>query len=174
MTTLPQKDLTTFFLSAGFSGYLPKMPGTYGSIVGLILAFFIMYEGGFTEQPWLNSIILVALAMVFYYISIPLINKYERETNNYDASWIVIDEVVGVFLALSWYPIWYSWWLPIIGLAIFRYFDIAKPFPVSWANEKRGGKYVLIDDIIAGVITVLVMVSLVFFLRFVEILSSFT
>lgn len=169
MNSKPPKNLSSFFLSASFSGYLPKMPGTYGSLVALVIAYIIMYDGGFTETPWINSLILIMLSIVFTISSIPLINTIETQSKIHDPSWIVIDEVVGLFISICWYPIWYVWWLPILGFALFRFFDIAKPWPISLANDRTGGFYVMLDDILAGSATLFILVGIIYLLRFYEI-----
>jgi phosphatidylglycerophosphatase A len=168
-SSLKMESFGNVFLSFFGAGYLPKMPGTWGSIAGLIIAYIIMFEGGFTEQPYINGSILLTLAVVFTVFAIPLIDKVISADDSNDPSWIVIDEVAGIFLALAFPPFWVYWWLPLIVFFLFRFFDIAKPFPVSWADNKKGGLYVMLDDIIAGALAFVVGFALLYTLRLVDI-----
>jgi phosphatidylglycerophosphatase A len=74
-----------------------------------------------------------------------------------DASKIVIDEVVGMWLILS-VPIFPKTWIwNVIALIFFRLFDITKPFPISWLNSRKGSIWVFADDIVAALYTIMIM-----------------
>jgi phosphatidylglycerophosphatase A len=133
-----------------YSGNLPKAPGTWGSIAALII-FLIPNE-------YRTSITLILL-IFFFLISIPLIDSYEKE-NGDDNSKIVIDEVLGMWL-ISFMPVMEQniYWI-LIGLFLFRFFDISKPFPISVLNSKKGAIYVILDDILAAIYTIIVIFCL--------------
>ena len=133
------------FLSAGGLGFLPKMPGTYGSLGGLILALII-------PSLWLG---IAACALLLF--SIVLINHLMKKgiIEQSDPSWIVIDEVVGqmipfIFIGTS------SWFLILLSFILFRFFDISK---IGWVGkierlcEKSPNTHalgVMMDDVVAG------------------------
>ncbi len=122
------------------SGYLPKAPGTWGSLVAVIPLFF--------DIPYIRWIFFTLFAISWF--AIPLINSVEKETHN-DPGFIVIDESMGI-----WF-LFFSPYIPhdiiyiFLGVAFFRYFDIAKVYPCNLLNNKNGGLYVMLDDLIAAI-----------------------
>jgi phosphatidylglycerophosphatase A len=79
-----------------------------------------------------------------------------RQTSVADDQAIVIDEVVGIWITLALAP--RSLWIMAAGFVLFRVLDIAKPWPVSWADRRVPGVWgVMLDDVIAGVIALLVL-----------------
>ncbi len=122
-------------------GYLPRAPGTWGSLVALPPAWLLLAASG----PWG---LLASTAVVFivgWWASATTV----RRTGAKDPGFIVIDEVAGQWLALVPLPL-----DPIAfvaGFALFRLADILKPWPVSWANRSvPGGLGVMLDDMLAG------------------------
>ena len=144
-----------FFITLGYSGLAPKAPGTVGTLVSLPLGILIlMYFGSQT--------LFLATALISI-IAIKAINKYEKKTGIHDDKRIVIDELAGMWFALSIAPaitivasdifIWENGFLiqSILSFALFRYFDIAKPSIIGRIDrEVAGGLGVMGDDIIAG------------------------
>ena len=144
-----------FFITLGYSGLAPKAPGTVGTLVSLPLGMLIlMYFGSQT--------LFLATALISI-IAIKSINKYEAKTGIHDDKRIVIDELAGMWFALSIAPaitlstndilVWENGFLiqSILSFALFRYFDIAKPSIIGRIDrEVKGGLGVMGDDIIAG------------------------
>ena len=136
-------------LATGFGvGLVPVAPGTVGSIVALPVWWWLLADLSFA----VNCGVLMALIGLGSWI----IDRACRKTGVGDAGAIVLDEFVGVWIALIAAP------KTLIGLAagfaLFRLFDIAKPWPVSWADrEIRGGFGVMLDDVIAGVLAAFVL-----------------
>lgn len=146
------------FLSAGGLGFLPKMPGTYGSLGGLVLALII-------PSLWLG---IVTCALLLF--SILLIDHLMKKgtIDQSDPSWIVIDEVVGqmipfIFIGTS------SWFLIFLSFILFRFFDISK---IGWVGkierlcEKTPNTYalgIMMDDVVAGFFTAGIVCFLSFF-----------
>jgi len=131
-----------FFLTGFYSGLLPKAPGTWGSVVGGILGVIFLY--------FLPASSLVLFTILLTLIAVREIDKYEKETGIHDASKIVIDEIAGMFLALSLSGI------SIVGVIMsfvwFRVFDIWKPSIIGKIDEKvSGGWGVMGDDLVAGI-----------------------
>lgn len=135
-----------------YVGYLKPAPGTWGSLAALPLAWLIYMIGG----VWLFLLAIPAAYIKGYYAT-----KWMTDgADNHDPSEIVIDEVVGQWIALA--PViigaahagvaitslWPGW---IIAFVLFRLFDITKPGPVGWADRKDNATGVMLDDLIAGI-----------------------
>lgn len=123
-------------------GLSPKAPGTVGTLGALPFAFVLMALGGWP--------LLLAGAIFVSVAGLWAADHYERKSGTHDSGAIVIDEVAGVWLTLC------AGHLSIIsfvlGFALFRFFDILKPWPVSWADrELPGARGVMMDDILAGI-----------------------
>lgn len=132
-------------------GFLRPAPGTWGTIAALPFAWLI--------HAHLGLFTLLVGTMVAYGLGIWCAEIYSRATNSHDASEIVIDEVAGVWLALCFAPI--SLLGYITAAALFRFFDILKPWPIGWADKKLpGGFGIMTDDMIAGLAAGLITYSL--------------
>ena len=138
--------------TVGGIGRVPRMPGTAGSAVGLLLwvvtaplpgAVFI--QGG---------VLLVLLAAGIW-----AGNIIEKANRVDDPSYIVIDETLGMLLTVTALPL--SWTAAVGGFILFRVFDIVKPWPIGSIQRIGGGLGIMIDDIAAGgVAAVLLRVSI--------------
>ena len=141
------------FLASGFgSGYLPSMPGTWGTVVGLLLSWPL--------KPFGAVAFLSATIFTFFLgwkLSHQLIKNQPSDT---DPSYIVIDEIAGLFLTYCLID-WMMGELSIqalgIGFLLFRLFDIWKPCPIGWVDEKlassiqTAGLGVMVDDLMAAI-----------------------
>ncbi len=149
--------IATFF----YIGYLRPGPGTWGSAAAVPVGYLIHVAAGF---PGLVVATVLAFALGWWATA--------RETagsTNQDPSEIVIDEVVGMWIAL-WplsFGMWHMgqdpWLFPypgwVGGFIMFRLFDIWKPGPVGWADRKKGPMGVMLDDVIAGILAALVVMA---------------
>lgn len=129
-------------LATGFYvGMIPKAPGTWGSLAALLPWFFLK------DLPL--PVYLTVLATVFilgFFVS----GSAEKILDRPDAGPIVIDEILGMFITLTLAPDHPAAW--ILGFILFRIFDIFKPFPVSWFDQRvHGGIGIMMDDVIAGI-----------------------
>jgi len=144
-----------FFLTLGFSGLSPKAPGTVGSFVALILGILFLIK--------LPPLTMFLFSIFVTLIAIKQINLYEQTTGIHDDKSIVIDEFVGMWIALSIAPAKMlntqslldfdiKLWIPIIlSFIFFRIYDIKKPSIIGRIDQKvDGGLGVMGDDIIAG------------------------
>lgn len=141
------------FLASGFwTGYLPYMPGTWGSIVGVLLAWPLV---SFGWEGFLAATIFTFL--LGWMLSQKLIQENPQDT---DPSYIVIDEIAGLFFTycvIDWFLGQLSPLALGIGFAAFRLFDIWKPFPIDWIDENLAalphmtGLGVMLDDILAAI-----------------------
>ena len=144
------KIITSFF----GAGWLPKFPGTWGSLSALPFALVFHAMGGWT---WIAAGTLIAFLVGWWATSVQTAGS-----DNHDPSEIVIDEVAGQWLALL--PLSYvldstgsnlfilPWPGVLAAFVLFRLFDIIKPWPVSWADNQNTPLGVMLDDIIAGLI----------------------
>jgi phosphatidylglycerophosphatase A len=134
------KMLSTFF----YLGYTPLIPGTIGSLGGLL--FYLMVKHSATLYIG-SLIVLIILALL-------VINKAEKHFGKIDAGPIVIDEAAGMMIAFLFIP--QEPVLIVFAFIAFMLFDIVKPFPIKWAEGIRSPWGVLLDDVIAGIYTNLV------------------
>ena len=131
-----------FFLYGLNSGLLPKAPGTWGSIVGAIIGYFILLI--------LPQSTLFLLAILITLIAVKEINIYEKETKIHDDKRIVIDEIAGMWIAMSLAG--GSIVATIFSFIYFRILDIKKPSIIGKIDEKvDGGWGVMGDDLVAGI-----------------------
>lgn len=141
-------DLAATWFGAGL---LPRAPGTWGSLVALPLAWGLHWLGG---PPLLTAAILAVFMLGLWSADV-----YGRRTGREDASEIVIDEVVGQWIAVLAVPpalIPYA-----AGFLLFRAFDILKPWPISWVEKRfRGGLGVMADDVLAGLFAAILLYAL--------------
>ena len=145
------RDLKNPFvlLAAGLgSGLAPVAPGTVGSLLALPIWWFV-----FADLPVAAQLALVAGITL---VSIWVVDRACRAANVGDASAFVLDEFVGQWVALIAAP--KSLLAVVVGFALFRAFDVVKPWPVSWADRRlRGGLGVVVDDVLAGVLAAVVL-----------------
>jgi phosphatidylglycerophosphatase A len=135
------KALSTFF----YIGYLPFIPGTFGSIAGVFLFYFLR-----------DNIQVYMLSVIFLIVlGFSIAGRAERLFNRKDASCIVIDEVSGMLLSLIFIP--YDIKLIIIGFFLFRLLDTLKPYPAGALEELKGSIGIMGDDIVAGLYTNIIL-----------------
>ena len=130
------------FLALGFgSGLAAKMPGTFGTLAALPLVVLLSYYTGFSV--YLIVTILVCVAGIW------ICGKTAEDMGVHDDSSIVWDEVAGMLIAMLAVPL--SWQTVLVGFVLFRFFDILKPWPISYLDKHvHGGFGIMIDDVLAG------------------------
>lgn len=151
--------MTRMIATFGGVGLLPGPAGTWGSLTALAAGYLLHWLGGFP---------LLALATVIAYGAGFWATRVETfEQEDLDPGHIVIDEVVGMWIALmplsfglwhigapaSLFP-WPGW---VSAFLLFRLFDIWKPWPVSWADRRKGPTGVMLDDVLAGLMAALLV-----------------
>lgn len=139
------------FIGFGFgSGLIPKAPGTMGSIVGMWLAGLLLGSG-------MNHTTLFIFTLILFGIGIWICDETERALGCvHDYKGIVWDEIVAILLIYALIPQGFFWWT--LAFVLFRFFDIIKPQPVKWADNKlEGGLGVMVDDVIAAVYTIIII-----------------
>ncbi|WP_439898172.1 phosphatidylglycerophosphatase A family protein [Helicobacter cholecystus] len=131
------------FLTLFYSGLSPKAPGTVGTLLATLLALPIV---AFSH----NTLFLLTLLIAG--IAIKEIDTYEAMRGVHDDKHIVIDELVGVWIALAITP--FSWISIVLCFAFFRLFDITKPSLIGMIDKKiKGGLGVVGDDALAGILS---------------------
>lgn len=136
------------------SGYLPKAPGTWGSLAALPFAWVIL---SFIPNP----LFLLAASVALLPIGVWASGLHSKTLDTHDAGEIVVDEVVGQWIVLAVAPYSLLGWL--VAFVLFRLFDVLKPWPISWIDKRvSGGWGIMLDDVAAGIFAA-VTVSLIVF-----------
>ena len=147
------KDPLHFAATLGGIGMVPIAPGTFGSITAWIIFVYLSH--------FISMINMLILTILFFILSIWICSEASKDLENKDHKSIVIDELVGMWIAL----------LPVLVIAnsqyertvyalaaliLFRFFDILKPFPISYFDKNyKNGFGIVIDDVISGLIAII-------------------
>lgn len=148
------------FVAQGFgAGRVPAAPGTWGTILGMGWAAWVLRQGG---TPWAWGITAASILM-----AVPLCTAAERILKKRDPGSVVLDEIVVVPLVglplVTWVPAvlpWSSWTLPLVGFVAFRLFDIWKPGPIRASQSLPAGWGVVMDDVLAALLAGAVVLGL--------------
>ena len=134
------------FFALGFgSGLAAKAPGTFGTLVGIPFFWLII-----DHALHIQLIIIAALFIVGVYFC----HKTSKDLGVADHGGMVWDEIVAIMLVLTFTPSNWFWWL--LAFALFRLFDIWKPFPIRQFDIKlKGGFGVMFDDLLAAVYAII-------------------
>ena len=138
------------FLAFGFgSGLTPRGPGTAGTLVAVFLFW------GMQSLSVLNLLLVVGLAFV---AGVAICGLTSDRLGVKDHPGIVWDEFVGYWLTMCFAPAGLFWMLA--GFALFRLFDIWKPWPIGWIDRRlSGGWGIMLDDIVAGIYAGIVLAA---------------
>ncbi len=131
------------------TGYFPIAPGTAGSALAVGVAFFF--------RPWWNPAGALVLSGACFLAGVHCANRAERFWGH-DNGKIVIDEMAGMFLSLAFLSL--NWTSLLAAFSIFRLLDIIKPPPARQLERLRGGWGVMVDDIVAGAYTAILMLGI--------------
>lgn len=136
------------------SGLAPKAPGTFGTFAAMPLAIALML----LPASWHLAAIIVTA-----WVGVWLCDKTSRDLGVHDHPGIVWDEWVGIFMVMWLTPL--LWWTPIAGFVLFRFFDIIKPWPIKWLDQRvHGGLGIMLDDMVAAIPAWLILQALVVWL----------
>ena len=140
-------------------GYLPVMPGTFGSL--LAVGMFLLLARLVTGSSLVAVVLILILA--FTVVGIWAGTRTEKLLGRKDPGKVVVDEVAGQMIALFPLTLFTRWSsvAVIVSFILFRFFDIVKPYPANRLQELNGGAGVMFDDLVAGVYGA-VIVSIVF------------
>jgi len=140
------KILIKIIASGLGTGYSPLASGTAGSLLALILYWFVFPH---------STIFLGLVLIPVFIISIPVSTAAEKIYGKKDDSRIVIDEIVGYWVSVIFLP--YSIKAALIAFFLFRIFDVIKPFYIRRSQNLPGGWGVVLDDVFAGILTNLIL-----------------
>lgn len=138
--------LATFVGSAGYVGFVPIAPGTFGSAVGLAVYAAVRMSGS-----WMLEAIAIALALV---VGIWAAEHMERQLGK-DPSPVVIDEVLGMLVTIAFLDV--NIVGALAGFFLFRVLDVIKPPPAARLENLHGGPGIMFDDLMAGIYAHIVM-----------------
>jgi len=145
--------LRNFFIKAissvFFIGYLPYAPGTFGSLAAVGLVCLLKTS----NSPTYFLFTLAAVVLGLF-----TCGRMENLLDKKDPGCIVIDEVAGMFIALSFMPI--NLKILFLAFLIFRILDTLKPYPAGRLQHLRGSVGVMADDLIAGIYTNIVLLTI--------------
>ena len=136
------------FLAFGFgSGLAKKMPGTLGTVAAIPLYWMLQLS---------NDWIYLAATVISTIAGIAICDRAAKKLQVHDYGGIVWDEVAGFLITMCWVP--FSWQNLLVGFALFRLFDIVKPWPIRWLDKHvEGGFGIMLDDVVAGIFAALVL-----------------
>ena len=155
------KTFNTLFVTMLGLGKVPKVPGTFGSLATVIILYLFFHTFNIS-----SNIILIGLIIIFIY-SFSAVTKHIKDNEDKDPKEVVIDEFIGQSIPIYLYEIshgtekspdeaviFYG-----VCFILFRFFDIAKPFPVSFFDKNYKNSFgVIMDDVCAGFYVVLSLI----------------
>jgi phosphatidylglycerophosphatase A len=154
--------MTRLIATFGFVGLLPGATGTWGSLAALPTGYALHLAGG--------PVLLLAAIVAGYALGFWATRVETFEQHDLDPAHIVIDEVVGQWIALLplsaglWFagapPHLFPWPGWVSAFLLFRLLDIWKPGPVGWADRRHGPTGVMLDDVLAGGIAALMVMAM--------------
>lgn len=139
------------FFAFGFgSGLSPFAPGTAGTAMAIPL-YYLMVQ--------LSWPIYAFLTFIAFMVGVKLCDITGNKLGVHDYGGIVWDEFVGFWITMFLVP--FSWANVILGFFVFRFFDVVKPAPIRWLDKHvKGGFGVMIDDVLAGIYSLIVMLAI--------------
>jgi len=142
------------FLSSGtYLGYIPLASGTFGSLWGIPIFYWLS-----TQKFWFQIVILIGSI----FLAILLAGQAAKILDEKDPSKVVIDEIVGYMAAMA--GMTFSWTMAISGFFIFRIMDIVKPYPIRKIDQQMpGGWGIVLDDVLAGIYSQIILRILVYY-----------
>ena len=151
-----RRSLSIWIATGLGAGYFPVAPGTAGSAVGLALVIALRQT---SLEPLELAVCLAILAGVLFAVGVWSAGKAEKVFGRVDPGQVVIDEVAGQIITFVATPR-VNWAGLIAGFVLFRAFDIVKPFPARRAERFPGGWGIMVDDVVAGLYSLIALVIL--------------
>ena len=155
------KTINTLFVTMFGLGKVPKIPGTFGSFITVIIMYFFFHIFN------LSSKFILTLLVLIFFISFLAIASHIKDNENKDPKEVIIDEFIGQSIPIYLYEISHGTEkspneaLIFYGICfvLFRFFDIAKPFPVNFFDKNFKNSFgVIMDDVCAGFYVVLSLI----------------
>ncbi|MFT5164563.1 MAG: phosphatidylglycerophosphatase A [Alteromonadaceae bacterium] len=144
-------DLTKphHFLALGFgAGLMRPAPGTWGTLVAVPI--FLLLSAMATPMVYIGVTLLISV------VGIWICGRCAQDIGVHDHGAIVWDEIAGFLVTMTLVEA--TWLNILLGFGLFRFFDIVKPWPIGYVDRKvQGGFGIMIDDIIAGLFSLIVL-----------------
>ena len=142
-------------LALGFgSGAAPKAPGTCGTLVAVLIYWPLSQ---LSPEHYLLMLLVTSVMGIY------ICGQTAKDLGVHDHGSIVWDEFVGFWITMFAAPVGWVW--VVVGFVLFRFFDIIKPWPISWIDKKiTGGFGIMLDDVIAGVMAAVVLQGIAWWL----------
>ena len=155
------KSLNTLFVTMLGLGKIPKIPGTFGSLATIIILYFLFHILNLSA-----NLILIGLIIIFIF-SFSAVAAHIKNIENKDPKEVIIDEFIGQSIPIYLYEISHgikkssdeAIIFYVVCFILFRFFDILKPFPVSFFDKNFKNSFgVIMDDVCAGIYVVLSLI----------------
>ena len=155
------KNINTMFVTMFGLGKVPKIPGTFGSLATVIILYVFFHVFN------LPSNLILTLLIVIFILSFVAVANHIKDQKNKDPKEVIIDEFIGQSIPIYLYEISHGTEkLPNEALifygicfVLFRFFDIAKPFPINFFDKNFKNSFgVIMDDVCAGLYVVAILV----------------
>ena len=145
-------NLVEKLIGSGFyTGYIPIASGTFASFVALLIYYIPGFE---------NLFIIIPVTVIFFFFGVSIGNKFEKKYGK-DPAECTIDEMVGMWISLIFLP--KTFLISLIAFILWRALDIYKPYPARVSEKLEGGLGIMLDDVISGFYTLIIMYLVVYF-----------
>ena len=136
-----------------YIGRLPLAPGTWCSFIAFLSWFYLRF--------YIEGVFILYASLILFFVGVAVSTIHSEVINKDDPSEIVIDEWVGQWIALWLIP--HSFYWGFASFVLFRFFDISKLGPVQGMDDIKSGTGIMMDDVVAGILALLVTQSLYYF-----------
>jgi len=148
-----KNSFITLLVTFGYIGKVKYIPGTIGSFAGLLVGAVII--------KLTNYNVFMSCFFILTVISIFAVDEYLKSSKNLDPQEVVVDEVLGQWIAIAFIPFNFKSFL--IAFILFRFFDISKIYPINKIEKIKGYLGVIGDDLFAGIITAIIILTLTYY-----------
>lgn len=148
MNKIAEITSTVFYI-----GRLPLAPGTWCSFIAFLTWFYLRF--------YIEGVFILYASLILFFIGVAVSTIHSEVIKKDDPSEIVIDEWVGQWIALWLIP--HSFYWGFASFVLFRFFDISKLGPVQGMDDIKSGTGIMMDDVVAGILALLVTQSLYYF-----------
>ena len=149
MNRIAEITSTVFYI-----GRLPLAPGTWCSFIAFLTWFYLRF--------YIEGVFILYASLILFFIGVAVSTIHSEVIKKDDPSEIVIDEWVGQWIALWLIP--HSFYWGFASFVLFRFFDISKLGPVQGMDDIKSGTGIMMDDVVAGILALLVTQSLYYFI----------
>ena len=149
MNKIAEITSTVFYI-----GRLPLAPGTWCSFIAFLSWFYLRF--------YIEGVFILYASLILFFIGVAVSTIHSEVIKKEDPSEIVIDEWVGQWIALWLIP--HSFYWGLASFVLFRFFDISKLGPVQGMDDIKSGTGIMMDDVVAGILALLVTQSLYYFI----------